>query len=78
MNTDVLRGVIYMKGYTEKDVYTHLCMDRKTFRKRMNDKKFNREEIVKICKFLNISDWATLFFPELVTSQVTTAVDNDG
>lgn len=57
MKANILRGEMVAKGYTVKDVANKMGMSRNTLSSRLNGRSsFDTEEIINICKILDIRD----------------------
>jgi predicted transcriptional regulator len=62
IRTDLLRGKIAEKGYTQKRVAKELGITPKTFYLKMQKKVFRSDEIYKMMQLLDIKNPLTIFF----------------
>lgn len=62
IRTDLLRGKIAEKGYTQKGIAKELGITPKTFYLKMQKKVFRSDEIYKMMQLLDIKNPLTIFF----------------
>lgn len=66
VNTDRLKGEIVARKFTQKQVYEHIGLSKRQWNLRILEKKFNSDEIYKICEFVG-NDILPIFFEKNVT-----------
>lgn len=66
VNTDKLKGEIVSRKFTQKQVYERIGLTKRQWDLRMSSKRFDSEDIYKICEVLG-KDLLPIFFEENVT-----------
>lgn len=62
-DSNLLRGMIATKGYTQKEIADIIGISRQSFSDKLNNKStFKVSEIIKLCEVLDITDKDRYFF----------------
>ena len=63
VNSNLLKGKIKEKAYTQSDIAKEIGVSLQSFNSKINGKrKFTLDEVVKICKVLKIEEPNQIFF----------------
>ena len=62
VDTNKLKGAIVEKGLTQTEVYNRMGLTKRQWQGRMEKKKFDSEDMLKLVNILEITDPMPIFF----------------
>jgi len=75
MNANLLRGKIKEKGYTQTQCAELVGMSANSLSRKLNgEREFTVEEAVRLCRVLEITDPASIFFSDSVPNMQQSTV----